>query len=136
MNLFADNMDSLIDAVQKAVQQLQYTGGQPLPAGGFYHAEQIRTNVTGVNGDAGIKAEYATVLDDLVTGLTDISNGVRGLAKNYQSVEDANGMTSSDLADALASARDDFASLASVQGDSASTTSSGNSASAESSSGG
>ncbi|WP_329172974.1 MULTISPECIES: hypothetical protein [unclassified Streptomyces] len=108
MELFADNIDKLIAPTQQAARKLDPVNTAP---GAFYHADQIRTKVNGLNADAGLKAQYGKVLADLVQGLGDLRDGVRELASRYSTVEDANKMTSQDLQTAMQSANGDFSVL-------------------------
>jgi hypothetical protein len=108
MKLFADNIDKLIAPTQAAAKKLDPINVAP---GAFYHADQIRTKVNGLNADDGLKAQYGKVLADLVQGLGDLRDGVRQLASNYATLEDANKMTSTDLDKAMQSTSGDFTVL-------------------------
>ncbi|MCF3964934.1 hypothetical protein [Streptomyces fuscigenes] len=108
MKLFADNLDLLLQPLQKASDALTPV---TVASGAFYHANQIRTKVTGTNGDDGIKAQYIKVLSDLTNGLTDLREGVKTLAAKYKTIDDANGMKSKDLTDAMDGVTDDFNSM-------------------------
>ncbi len=108
MKLFADNMDKLIAPTQAAAKKLDTVSTAP---GAFYHADQIRTKVNGLNADDGLKAQYGKVLADLVQGLGDLRDGVRELASRYATLEDANKMTATDLDKAMQSANGDFSVL-------------------------
>ncbi|WP_405746025.1 hypothetical protein OG422_25520 [Streptomyces sp. NBC_01525] len=113
MELFASNIERLISAVQKAGDVL---GNVSVAPGAFYHANQIRTKVSGANSDSGLKDAYVKVLADLASGLTDLRDGVRQLSQKYKSIEDANGMKSKDLQDAMESATADFNAMMSDNG--------------------
>ncbi|BBB02279.1 hypothetical protein RVR_10139 [Actinacidiphila reveromycinica] len=108
MTVFADNIDKLIAPTQAAAKKLDPISVAP---GAFYHADQIRTKVNGLNADDGLKAQYGKVLSDLVQGLGDLRDGVRQLASNYSTLEDANKMTSQDLDTAMQSTNGDFSVL-------------------------
>ncbi|MGQ4514540.1 hypothetical protein [Streptomyces sp. DW26H14] len=105
MKVFADNLDLLLKPLTTASDALKPVSVAP---GAFYHANSIRTKVTGTNGDDGLKAQYLKVLTDLSNGLTDLRDGVRTLAKKYKTIDDANGMKSKDLTDAMDGVSDDF----------------------------
>ncbi|MEW1862297.1 hypothetical protein OG896_00475 [Streptomyces sp. NBC_00669] len=108
MDVFADNIDKLIAPTQAAAKKLDPVSTAP---GAFYHADQIRSKVNGLNADSGLKAQYGKVLADLVQGLGDLRDGVRQLASRYSTLEDANKMTSQDLQTAMQSADGDFSVL-------------------------
>lgn len=108
MDLFATNMTLLVDPVKQAIAKLQTVGVQP---GAFYHANQMRIKVNGINQDDGLKKAYLSVLNDLTEGLSDISDGMRTLSQKYKSVEDANKMTATELGTAMESSQSDFGKL-------------------------
>ncbi|MEW2520815.1 hypothetical protein [Actinacidiphila alni] len=108
MTLFADNIGKLVPPTQAASKKLEPISVAP---GAFYHADQIRTKVSGLNGDAGLKSQYVKVLADLAQGLGDLRDGVTQLAAKYTSLEDANSMTATDLQTAMQSATGDFTAL-------------------------
>ncbi|MCF3961229.1 hypothetical protein [Streptomyces fuscigenes] len=113
MLLFAKNIDLLLDPVKKASDALEPV---TIASGAFYHANQIRSKVSGANGDDGIKAQYIKVLNDLTNGLTDLREGIKTLAAKYKTIDDANGMKSKELLDAMGDVTDDFNALMSDNG--------------------
>jgi hypothetical protein len=122
MELFANNIDVLIQPVLAAAKLLAQVAVAP---GAFYHANQMRTKVSGANNDAGLKAAYTKVLDDLATGLTDIRNGMRELSKKYKSAEDAGRMSAKAVQDAMNKAQADFNTLMTDNGGSGAGTGTG-----------
>ncbi|MBS2539426.1 hypothetical protein KGQ20_42450 [Catenulispora sp. NF23] len=95
LELFAQNIASLIPTVRQALVALDDVNVQP---GAFYHADQIRTNINGVNGDAGLKNQLELALNDLINGLQNLHDDVMQLSQKYQSFDDLNTATADDLA--------------------------------------
>lgn len=108
MDLFANNIDLLIAPAREAQGLLEKVSVAP---GAFYHANLIRTNVNGANSDGGLKEQMLSVLDDVISGLSDLHAGVHTLSTKYTSIEDVNGMKSTDLFDAISDAQGDFDAL-------------------------
>lgn len=97
MDLFAKNIGILIAAggpLRTAQLQLSGVNAQP---GAFYHADQIRTKIGGANGDAGLKAQFTLILNDLLNGLTTVQTAMQDLSTKYKSTEEANGISVKDL---------------------------------------
>jgi hypothetical protein len=107
LTVFANNVDILNDAVNKAYERLSPI--RPVAAGAFKQAGDIRTKVN--NDDGGLKAGYLKVLDDLNNGLLELRDGIRTLATKYQSVEDANSITADKLNKAIENADPLFGQL-------------------------
>ncbi|WP_329138184.1 hypothetical protein OG552_29870 [Streptomyces sp. NBC_01476] len=124
LDLFATNMDALVQPVQNAVTYLQ--GNVDVRAGAFYHGNTIRTNLNGTNADGGLKKSVGSVLGDLVQGITDIASGVRALSAKYKSIDDDSVVKATDLQTYMQSAQGDFNALIKDAGGS-STASSGSS---------
>lgn len=122
LDVFADNIEKLISPVQKAAAALNPIAVAP---GAFYHADTMRTKVSGQNGDDGLKEQYVKVLNDLVNGLTDLHDGVRQLSQKYKTTEDLNGMTAKDFQDAMDSSVTDFNQMMSDGGGSGTVTTAG-----------
>lgn len=116
MEVFADNMDQLVGPIRQAMDRLHPVD---IHAGAFYHANTIRTNLNGPNGDGGQKAKLAAVLDSLSEGVTDIARGTRELVAKYNQVHDASLVKATDLQTAMQSAQADFQGLAKATGSSA-----------------
>lgn len=116
MDLFAENINSLIAPVQAASTKLSPIGVQP---GAFYHANKIRGSVNGPNQDDGLKEAYIKVLADLASGLADLREGVKTLSAKYKSTEDANNMTATDLKNAMDSSQSQFGKTITDNGGSA-----------------
>lgn len=108
LDVFANNMDLLIAPTTKASTTLQSVDVEP---GAFYHANQIRINVNGANGDDGLKAKYLLVLSDLGQGLADLRDGIKQLSSTYKTVADAAHMTASDFQSAMNLSQADMTAL-------------------------
>ncbi|MFI9274617.1 hypothetical protein ACIGXM_28500 [Kitasatospora sp. NPDC052896] len=108
LDLFADNIDRLIDPVNQAKAALHPISVQP---GNFYHAYKIRLGVNGLDADDGLKKQCIDALSDLGKALGDLRDGIRTLSGQYKSIEDANSMTAKDLNDAMSSPNSDFNTL-------------------------
>ncbi|MER5525672.1 hypothetical protein ABT075_13830 [Streptomyces sp. NPDC002677] len=126
MEVFASNMEQLVDPVRRALDRLD---GIDVRAGAFYDANVIRKDLNGPNGDDGLKKKLSAVLHDLTEGLTDIAKGVRDIAGQYGKVHDASLVDVSDLTKAMQPAQADFEALSKDNGGSGtpSSTSSGTS---------
>ncbi|MDX2705657.1 hypothetical protein PV350_22760 [Streptomyces sp. PA03-6a] len=114
---FADHIDSLITYVRSAHAGLEKVQVKP---GTFYHANALRDKINGVNGDSGLKARYLMVTTDLVEGLGSMRDGVRTLARKYESADEASRMSADDLEHAMRNADDDFDQFMEDVGDSGS----------------
>lgn len=99
LDLFASNIKSLIDPVTALIATLRQM--TPVEPGAFYHADVIRANITGDNGDGGLRAKYLAVASDLGNGLTDLYQAIVTLSGKYKSIEDANKGTAEDIQRAL-----------------------------------
>ncbi|WP_146214582.1 hypothetical protein [Streptomyces sp. ICBB 8177] len=108
MLLFADNVDKLIQPAKDAATKLQGVQAEP---GAFYHANQIRTKVNGLNADSGLKEQYIKVFQDLAQGLGDLRDGVKQLAQKYTTLEEAGTMKATDLQNAMQSTDSDFTTM-------------------------
>ncbi|MCX5135010.1 hypothetical protein ACFWA4_22105 [Streptomyces sp. NPDC060011] len=113
LDLFATNIDLLIQPVRDVATGLADVAIAP---GAFYHANVMRTKVNGPNADAGLKKSYGDALSALVTGLTDLRDGVKQLSHDYGTTEEANAMTATDLADALGNTANDFNTMMTSNG--------------------
>ncbi|WP_217553908.1 hypothetical protein [Streptomyces sp. GbtcB6] len=113
MEVFASNMEQLVDPVQRALDRLH---GIDVHAGAFYDGNVIRKDLNGANGDDGLKKKLGDVLHDLTEGLTDIAKGVRDIAGQYSKVHDASVVDVSDLTKAMQPAQSDFDALAKDNG--------------------
>jgi hypothetical protein len=105
MQVFAGNIEQLISPVQKCQQVLRDVDVSP---GAFFHAYKVRSKVS---GSGGLKENYGKILDDLADGLTNLCSGVRNLSKEYDSVEEANGMTAKELEEYMYNTKADFVTL-------------------------
>jgi hypothetical protein len=108
LNLFATNMNALIAPLKSAYTALEGVDVQP---GAFYHADQIRNQINGQNGDAGLKSQFQKVLTDLVQGLSDVNDAVATMTKKYKSTEDLNGASVTDLQSDFQTVSSDFSTM-------------------------
>ncbi|MFC1435428.1 hypothetical protein ACEZDB_32785 [Streptacidiphilus sp. N1-3] len=122
LDVFAGNIDLLITPTQTASTTLDEVSISP---GAFYHANKIRVDVNGANGDDGLKAKYLLVLADLGQGLADLRDGIKQLSHTYSTVEDASHMTATDFATAMNLSQADFTSLITDGGGSGTTSAPG-----------
>lgn len=95
LDLFATNVKALQEPVNALVKTLK--GMTPVQPGAFYHADLIRTNISGDNGDGGIQAKYRTAVNDLGNGLVSLHDAVVTLSTKYKSTEEANKGTAGDV---------------------------------------
>ncbi|WP_030396824.1 MULTISPECIES: hypothetical protein [Kitasatospora] len=113
LDVFAANIDRLIRPMSEVATALD---GVRVAPGSFYHANVMRNRVNGPNGDAGLKKDFGESLSSLITGLTDLRDGVRALSAKYRTVEEANGMTARDFQQAVADAVGDFNAVVTANG--------------------
>ncbi|MBK6014466.1 hypothetical protein [Streptomyces sp. MBT53] len=123
MDLLASNVDLLIQPVRDAATKLNDVAIAP---GAFYHANVMRTKINGANADGGLKKSYTDALSALVTGLTDLRDGVRSLSRHYATTEEANNMSAHDLSDAFTTTAGDFNRMMTSNGGTGITTSTSN----------
>lgn len=124
MKLFADNIDALIQPVQRMYSELQNV--KAVAPGGFYHGYELKSKVDGPNGGDGLHHQYLLVLHDLANGLADVRDGVRVLAGKYKTMDDAAHMKATDLSKAMSDSGTDFDSLMTDMGGSGSGGAGGN----------
>ena len=108
LDVFATYMSELIPTLNALIPDLNLVNVQP---GAFYHADQIRNVINGLNGDAGLKSRFGQVITDLVQGLTDIQTAVTEMSTKYKSAEDLNKMSSDDLTKEFQTVQSDFSAL-------------------------
>jgi len=99
LELFASNIQQLVGPVQQVAANLKAMA--PVEPGAFYQADQIRSAVTGDNGDGGVRDKYQLLLTDLAGGLTDLANGIKILAGKYTTGEEFNKVTADQVTQAL-----------------------------------
>lgn len=109
MEVFAKNIEALIDPCKKAQQVLKGVHAAP---GDFFHGHTMRTKVSGDSGGGGCKESYLKILDDLSDGLANLAMGIRLLSKNYSTTEEANKITGKQLDEYIHDAAADFNALA------------------------
>ncbi|MDH6630478.1 hypothetical protein M2271_008339 [Streptomyces sp. LBL] len=90
LKTFADNLDTLADAVDGAYQRV--VNLKPLAPGGhsFAEAQNLKKAVTGDKGDAGLQPSFVLALHHLQEGLMKTARAIRDLANKYSSLEDLN----------------------------------------------
>jgi hypothetical protein len=113
LDAFATYMGELIPTLNALLPGLNLVNVQP---GAFYHADQIRELINGLNGDSGLKSRFTQVISDLVQGLTDIQTAVNEMSTKYQGTEDLNNMSVTDLQNDFQQVEGDFSSLMSDAG--------------------
>jgi hypothetical protein len=109
LDRFVENVKSLVTPVNNLVTLLKTTA--PVQPGAFYHADAIRANINGDNGDGGLKAKYRSAVTDLGSGLTDLHEAIAGLSAKYKSTEEANKGTADDVSRALNGASSYFGGI-------------------------
>ncbi|MCG6500408.1 hypothetical protein [Kitasatospora sp. A2-31] len=122
LDLFAANIDRLIAPMNAVITALD---GVSVAPGAFYHANLMRNKVNGPNGDDGLKKDFGDALASLVTGLTDLRDGVRSLSAKYRTTEEANAMTARDFQLAMTDAVGDFNAVVTAAGGTGGTGSTG-----------
>jgi hypothetical protein len=108
LDAFATYMGELIPTLNNLLPDLKLVDVQP---GAFYHADQIRAVINGLNADAGLKNKFTLVIADLVQGLTDIQTAVTTMSSKYKSTEDVNNMSVTDLQNEFQTVQSDFTTL-------------------------
>lgn len=114
LDLFATNVKALQDPVNALVKTLK--GMTPVQPGAFYHADLIRANISGDNGDGGIQAKYRTAINDLGNGLVSLHDAVTTLSTKYKSTEEANKGQAGDVQKAFNGAQGYFGGVVSDTG--------------------
>jgi hypothetical protein len=105
---FATYVGELIPTVKALIPTLKLINVQP---GAFYHADEIRNSINGLNGDAGLKGKFLQVVGDLAQALTDLQGAVNDMSTKYKNAEDLNNSSVSDLQNKFQSVQSDFNSL-------------------------
>jgi hypothetical protein len=82
------------DALSALKQPLENVNVQP---GDFYWADYVRAYVNGTTNGTGLAAQFKTVIDDLLDGLSGISNGITQLVQLYATTEDLNSAQAANL---------------------------------------
>jgi hypothetical protein len=109
LDRFVENIKSLLDPVNNLLTTIK--GMPAVQPGAFYHADVIRANINGDNGDGGLKAKHRAVVTDLGNGLTDLHTAIHGLSLKYKSTEEANKGTADDVTRALNGAQTYFGGI-------------------------
>jgi hypothetical protein len=118
LDLFRRNIEALIQPVKDVLTELRESPSvQP---GAFYHADLIRSKINGPNGDAGLRAQFILVLNDLLNALLDLAAAVKKLSDNYKSTEKLNGAKADDVSKIFNKVTTDFNALISDAGGTAS----------------
>jgi hypothetical protein len=113
---FADNLDTIADALGGARQRLNQL--QPIRAGGseFVEAQNLAKKVTGTSGDGGLQQNTVESLTALRTALMDTADGIRQLATKYSTIEEINQKAGSDLNQLIQQAQGDIQKLQAATG--------------------
>jgi hypothetical protein len=106
LEVFAENIASLVPLVQKAIVDL---GGVSVQPGAFYHADNMRQVINGQNADAGLKGSLLKVLNDLANALQNLHDEALAMSQKYKTFDDMNTMDAGKLKDAFSTASDYFA---------------------------
>lgn len=109
LDLFVKNVKTLLDPVNGLVTSLKSM--HAVQPGAFYHADVIRANINGDNGDGGLRAKYRSAVTDLGSGLTDLHLAITSLSNKYHSTEEANKGTADDVSRALNGAQTYFGGI-------------------------
>ncbi|MFG3113668.1 hypothetical protein ACGF4C_04680 [Streptomyces sp. NPDC048197] len=108
LDVVARNIESLKEPVKDAMDRLRQVRLAP---GSFYDADQLKTKTVGANADGGLKEQMVKALSDLYNGLTDVSDAMRTLSRNYSTAEEANGIKAADLRKSIERAQADFGAM-------------------------
>jgi hypothetical protein len=81
--------------------------------GSFYWADYIRSYINGTSNSSGLKAQFVTILEQLLDGLDGITSGVNTLTQKYTTTEELNKASATDLANDFSSASTYFQQLGS-----------------------
>lgn len=108
LDLFAKNMTALVTPLNNLMPTLKAVDVQP---GAFYHADQIRTQINGPSGDAGLKSQYQKVIGDLVQTLTDLSTSATTMSGKYKDTEALNSTNATDLGNYFQIPQSDYSSM-------------------------
>lgn len=109
LDLFVTNVKTLLTPVNGLVTSLK--GMHPVQPGAFYHADVVRANINGDNGDGGLRAKYRSAVTDLGSGLTDLHEAITTLSTKYKNTEEANKGTADDVTRALNGASSYFGGI-------------------------
>lgn len=109
MLLYAQNIESLLPHIDTALDRL---GSVHAAAGGLPAGRSIRKQIGATaktNGTAsGLAGAFYTSLTDLKSGVRDLADAVREMAKKYTVIEDAAKMSAGDLHTYLENTTADF----------------------------
>jgi len=104
--------NELTEPLKKLTPQLQSIAVEP---GAFYWADYIRSYVNGTGPTSGLKNQFITVVEDLLNGLSGISDGVNQLVKQYANAEALNSAQATklenDLSSSFSTASSSFSAL-------------------------
>jgi hypothetical protein len=109
LDVFVTNVKALLTPVNGLVTSLKSM--HAVQPGAFYHADVIRANINGDNGDGGLRAKYRSAVTDLGSGLTDLHEAITTLSQKYKSTEEANKGTADDVTRALNGASSYFGGI-------------------------
>ncbi|MGQ4516492.1 hypothetical protein [Streptomyces sp. DW26H14] len=125
LKVFADNLETIADALGKARNQLDQVA--PLRAGAseFAEAQALANKITGADGDESLQQNYLGSLAALRNALIDTADGIRQIAGNYSTIEEVNEKAGSDLSQLLQQAQGDIQKVETATGNSSASASSG-----------
>ncbi|MFC0432703.1 hypothetical protein [Kutzneria buriramensis] len=99
MKIFADNIGTLIEPLNKALALVQ---AMPKVAAGDFHTGHVmKTMLTGDAGDGMMQSGFETVLKKCVKSVTDTHEAVLKLARDYDNIDELNKMTGQQLSRVL-----------------------------------
>jgi hypothetical protein len=111
--------------VDSLVKQVKTVAIQP---GDFYEADEMRAAFNYDTGSSsGLASKYSNALASLNSALTEISKGIHTLVKKYQSTEDLNNATATEVQTDFSAASSDISTMTSSAGGSSGGGSSSNS---------
>jgi hypothetical protein len=105
LEVFAENIASMVPAVQKAMVDL---GGVSVEPGAFYHADQMRVSINGPNADAGLKGALLKVLNDLANALQNLHDEALAMSHKYKTFDEMNTVDATALRSAFSTASGSF----------------------------
>jgi hypothetical protein len=131
LDTFASNISQLIGPVKDAYNKLQQIN--PLQIGKLYESSALENKINSSGqsasggGSGGLVDSYIAVLDDLANGLQDIYNTAAAMSLKYTTADELNGMSVTDLQNALNSAQGSFGNMMTANGGSPSSPAGGSS---------
>ncbi|MCA1217017.1 hypothetical protein [Streptomyces sp. 8L] len=119
LKVFADNLETIADALGKARNQLDQVAPIRAGASEFAEAQALANKITGADGDESLQQNYLGSLAALRNALIDTADGIRQIAGNYSTIEEVNEKAGSDLSQLLQQAQGDIQKVETATGNSA-----------------